>query len=109
MLTGVISVTAVLVRRRDIIALLEDPLVYRLPPKSERQDLKDFFSGGFKVLSRELTRPRIIKMTHLRDWVRELQRACSEVCGTVCVRACSEVCGTVHNVYGDAARPALMC
>eukprot|EP00729_Bicosta_minor_P004489 gene4489-35137_t len=54
----------------DIIALLEDPLVYRLPPKSERQDLKDFFSGGFKVLSRELTRPRIIKMTHLRDWAK---------------------------------------
>ena len=78
--------TAVLVRRRDIIALLEDPLVYRLPPKSERQDLKDFFSGGFKVLSRELTRPRIIKMTHLRDWVRELQRACSEVCKGVCAR-----------------------
>jgi len=45
--------------------------------KSGREDLKAFFAsnGRFKIVQRLLTRPRTIKMTHLKDWSRNEDRA----------------------------------
>ena len=64
----------------DIIAFLEDatgPGNVLLPPLSGRRDLKAFFDskGAFKEVQRRLTRPRILKMTHLADWAKEDDRA----------------------------------
>ena len=64
----------------DIIAYLEDatgPGNVLLPPLSGRRDLKAFFDskGAFKEVQRRLTRPRMLKLTHLADWAKAEDRA----------------------------------
>jgi glutaredoxin 2 len=47
-------------------------------PKSNRNDLKEFFksTGRFKVVQRLITRPRMMKnMIHLKDWLKPKDRA----------------------------------
>ena len=59
----------------DIIAFVEDatgPGHVLLPPLSGRRDLKAFFdtNGAFKEVQRRLSRPRMLKLSHLQDWAR---------------------------------------
>lgn len=58
---------------RDIIIYLQGLLgpssTSYLPCASGRTDLRDLFNdGGFKESTRILTRPQVIKLTHLKDW-----------------------------------------
>jgi len=61
----------------DIIEWAQTEQSDRFPAKSGREDLTAFFAtdGRFKVLQRILSRPRNLKMTQLKDWAREEDRA----------------------------------
>ena len=63
----------------DIMAWIREhtPEDQRWRDSSEREDLKTFFDskGRFKEVQRLLTRPRILHMTHLKDWARQEDRA----------------------------------
>jgi len=56
----------------DIITWAENYAAAALPAKSGREDLTEFLAskGQFKVVQRELCRPRLIKMTNLNDWAK---------------------------------------
>lgn len=51
---------------------LNVPQLVPVAGKSSRKDLLDFFAseGPFKRLQRILTRPRVVEMSHLKDWAR---------------------------------------
>jgi len=61
----------------DIIEWMEAERSDRFREKSGREDLTAFFAtdGRFKVNQRILSRPRNLKLTHLKDWSREEDRA----------------------------------
>lgn len=56
----------------DIVTWAENQAAAVLPAKSGRGDLTEFLAskGQFKVVQRELCRPRLIKMTNLNDWAK---------------------------------------
>lgn len=62
----------------DIIEWVQEQLDEsdRFRAKSEREDLKAFFAsdGRFKIVQRLLARPRWIKMTHVKDFLRKEDR-----------------------------------
>ena len=57
----------------DIVAWVEGESGAPFQAKSDRSDLRAFFAtdGRFKVVQRMLSRPRNLRMTHLKDWSRE--------------------------------------
>jgi len=61
----------------DILDWVQEESGCPFQAKSDREDLKQFFAsdGRFKVLQRIISRPRAIKMTNLKDWSREEDRA----------------------------------
>lgn len=61
----------------DIIQWVETERAPPFPARSGRADLAAFFAtdGRFKVVQRRLSRPRNLKLTHLRDWARPEDRA----------------------------------
>jgi len=61
----------------DIIKWVETETSAPFAARSGRDDLKAFFAtdGRFKVVQRILSRPRNLKLTSLKDWSREEDRA----------------------------------
>jgi len=61
----------------DIIKWVETETSSPFRAKSGREDLTAFFKtdGRFKVVQRILSRPRNLKLTSLKDWAREEDRA----------------------------------